>query len=171
MTFVILLSFVISRKKPAGKLLQSAHDVEREFQVLNALGTYTLGLVPKGLAPNRRNQIYSATAKALASLHSADIDAIGLGKYGRRDNYCKREVDRWAKQYLDFTGEGKSPRNPKMLELVDWLQRHIPSEDSSSTKAGLVHGDFQIDNLVFHPTEDKVIGILDWLCGKGSRCT
>ncbi|KAL8105372.1 hypothetical protein AgCh_029243 [Apium graveolens] len=184
----------VLRKKPAGKLLQSAHAVEREFQVLNALGTYTLVPVPKvfclctdsavigtpfyimeylegrifldpklpGLAPNRRRQIYSATAKALASLHSADVDAIGLGKYGRRDNYCKRQVDRWAKQYLASTGEGKSPRNPKMLELVDWLQRHIPSEDSSSTKAGLVHGDFRIDNLVFHPTEDKVIGILDW---------
>lgn len=189
-----LVKKYVLRKKPAGKLLQSAHAVEREFQVLNALGTYTLVPVPKvfclctdyavigtpfyimeylegrifidpklpGLAPNRRRQIYSATAKALASLHSADVDAIGLGKYGRRDNYCKRQVDRWAKQYLASTGEGKSPRNPKMLELVDWLQRHIPSEDSSSTKAGLVHGDFRIDNLVFHPTEDKVIGILDW---------
>lgn len=189
-----LVKRYVLRKKPAGKLLQSAHAVEREFQVLNALGTYTLVPVPKvfclctdsavigtpfyimeylegrifldpklpGLAPNRRRQIYSATAKALASLHSADVDSIGLGKYGRRDNYCKRQVDRWAKQYLASTGEGKSPRNPKMLELVDWLQRHIPSEDSSSTKAGLVHGDFRIDNLVFHPTEDKVIGILDW---------
>ncbi|KAL8121549.1 hypothetical protein AgCh_018330 [Apium graveolens] len=106
--------------------------------------------------------IYSATAKALASLHSADVDAIGLGKYGRRDNYCKRQVDRWAKQYLASTGEGMSPRNPKMLELVYWLQPHIPSEDSISTKAGLVHGDFRIDNRVFHPIEDKVIGILDW---------
>ncbi|XP_017222928.1 probable acyl-CoA dehydrogenase IBR3 isoform X1 [Daucus carota subsp. sativus] len=184
----------VLRKKPAGKLLQSAHAVEREFQVLNALGAHTLVPVPKvfclctdsavigtpfyimeylegrifldpklpGLAPNRRRQIYSATAKALASLHSADVDAIGLGKYGRRDNYCKRQVDRWAKQYLASTGEGKSPRNPKMLELVDWLQQHIPSEDSSSAKAGLVHGDFRIDNLVFHPIEDKVIGILDW---------
>lgn len=104
----------VLRKKPAGKLLQSAHAVEREFQVLNALGTYTLVPVPKvfclctdstvigtpfyimeylegrifldpklpGLAPNRRRQIYSATAKALASLHSADVDVIGLGKYG-----------------------------------------------------------------------------------------
>lgn len=184
----------VLRKKPAGKLLQSAHAVEREFQVLNALGAYTLVPVPKvfclctdstvigtpfyimeylegrifldpklpGLVPNRRRQIYSATAKALASLHSADVDAIGLEKYGRLDNYCKRQVDRWAKQYLASTGEGKSPRNPKMLELVDWLQQHIPSEDSASTKAGLVHGDFRIDNLVFHPIEDKVIGILDW---------
>ncbi|WOH07299.1 hypothetical protein DCAR_0726729 [Daucus carota subsp. sativus] len=184
----------VLRKKPAGKLLQSAHAVEREFQVLNALGAYTLVPVPKvfclctnsavigtpfyimeylegrifidptlpGLAPIRKRAIYSATAKALASLHSADVDAIGLGKYGRRDNYCKRQVDRWAKQYLASTGEGKSPRNPKMLELVNWLQQHIPSEDSASRKASLVHGDFRIDNLVFHPIEDKVIGILDW---------
>lgn len=184
----------VLRKKPPGKLLQSAHAVEREFQVLNALGTYTLVPVPKvfclctdssvigtpfyimeylegrifldpklpGLSPNRRRAVYRATAKALASLHSADIDAIGLGNYGRRDNYCKRQVERWAKQYLASTGEGKSGRNPKMLELIDWLRQHIPAEDTSTTTAGLVHGDFRIDNVVFHPIEDKVIGILDW---------
>ncbi|CAN6551328.1 unnamed protein product [Malus baccata var. baccata] len=184
----------VLRKKPPGKLLQSAHAVEREFQVLQALGTHTLVPVPKvyclctdssvigtpfyimeflegrifldpklpGVAPERRRLLYQATARALASLHSADVDAIGLGKYGRRNNYCKWQVERWAKQYIASTGEGKPKRNPKMFELIDWLQQNIPLEDSSGAAAGLVHGDFRIDNLVFHPIEDRVIGILDW---------
>ncbi|PSR92567.1 Acyl-CoA dehydrogenase [Actinidia chinensis var. chinensis] len=184
----------VLRKKPPGKLLESAHAVEREFQVLQALGVHTQVPVPKvfclctdssvigtpfyimeyldgrifvdprlpGLAPNRRRAIYRAAAKALASLHSADVDTIGLGKYGRRDNYCKRQVERWAKQYIASTGEGKSQRNPRMLQLADWLRQHIPREDSLGATSGLVHGDFRIDNVVFHPTEDRVIGILDW---------
>ncbi|KAA8527427.1 hypothetical protein F0562_034858 [Nyssa sinensis] len=184
----------VLRKKPPGKLLPSAHAIEREFQVLQALGIHTQVPVPKvfclctdssvigtpfyimeylegrifldpklpGLAPNRRRAIYSATANALASLHSANVDAIGLGKYGQPGNYCKRQVERWAKQYTASTGEGKTERNPKMLELVDWLRQHIPLEDSSGATTGLVHGDFRIDNLVFHPIEDRVLGILDW---------
>nr|KAJ0218827.1 hypothetical protein LSAT_V11C300110230 [Lactuca sativa] len=115
-----------------------------------------------GIAPNRRRALYHATAKALASLHSADVDAIGLGDYGRRNNYCKRQVERWANQYIASTGEGKSERNPKMLQLIGWLRENIPFEDSSGSTTGLVHGDFRIDNLVFHPIEDRVIGILDW---------
>ncbi|KAL0393282.1 UNVERIFIED_CONTAM: putative acyl-CoA dehydrogenase IBR3 [Sesamum radiatum] len=184
----------VMRKKPPGKLLESAHAVEREFQVLHALGTHTLVPVPKvyclctdssvigtpfyimeylegriyidpmlpNVAPRQRRTIYHATAKVLASLHSVDVEAIGLRSYGKPNNYCKRQVERWAKQYLVSTGEGKSNRNPRMLELADWLRQHIPFEDSSGAAAGLVHGDFRIDNLVFHPTEDKVIGILDW---------
>ncbi|XP_055818339.1 probable acyl-CoA dehydrogenase IBR3 isoform X2 [Solanum dulcamara] len=112
--------------------------------------------------PERRRVIYRAVAQALAVLHSADVDTIGLGNYGKRMDYCKRQVERWAKQYLLSTGEGKSRRNPKMLELADWLRQHIPLEDSSGATAGLVHGDFRIDNVVFHPIEDRVIGILDW---------
>ncbi|XP_057957891.1 probable acyl-CoA dehydrogenase IBR3 [Malania oleifera] len=184
----------VLRKKPPGKLLRSAHDVEREYQVLRALGVHTKVPVPKvfclctdpsvlgtafyvmeylegrifldlrlaDISPWRRRAIYSAIASALASLHSADVDAIGLGNYGRRENYCKRQVERWAKQYISSTGEGKPERNPKMFELIDWLNQHIPPEDSTGGARGLVHGDFRIDNLVFHPTEDRVIGILDW---------
>ncbi|PIA44315.1 hypothetical protein AQUCO_01700131v1 [Aquilegia coerulea] len=184
----------VVRKKPSGKLLQSAHAVDREFQVLKALGDHTNVPVPKvfclctdpsvigtdfyimeflegrifldpslpGVAPNKRRAIYLQTAKTLASLHSVGVDSIGLIKYGRRDNYCKRQVERWAKQYIASTGEGKPERNPKMLDLIGWLRQHIPSEDTSGATGGLVHGDFRIDNLVFHPIEDRVIGILDW---------
>ncbi|KAJ4968109.1 hypothetical protein NE237_014810 [Protea cynaroides] len=184
----------VLRKKPPGKLLQSAHAVEREFQVLKALGLHTNVPVPRvfclctdsniigtsfyimeylegrifldaklpGISPRQRKALYSATAQTLASLHSVDVDSIGLGKFGRRDNYCKRQVERWAKQYIASTGEGKPVRNPKMLELAGWLQQHIPLEDSSGGTGGLVHGDFRIDNLVFHSVEDRVVGILDW---------
>ncbi|KAG9459443.1 hypothetical protein H6P81_003951 [Aristolochia fimbriata] len=185
----------VLRKKPAGHLLESAHAIEREFQVLEALGLHTQVPIPKvfslctdvsvigtafyimefldgrlftdpklpGLTSGQRRNIYNETAKALASIHKVDPDAIGLKKYGRRDNYCKRQVERWAKQYLASTEDGKPYRNPKMLELIDWLRQHIPLQDSSkSVGTGLVHGDFRIDNLVFHPTEDRVIGILDW---------
>ncbi|OVA02616.1 Aminoglycoside phosphotransferase [Macleaya cordata] len=184
----------VLRKKPPGKLLQSAHAVEREFQVLEALSVHTEVPVPKvfclctdpsiigtpfyimeylegriylnpklpGVPPERRDAIYHATAKALATFHSVNVDSIGLGKYGRRDNFCKRQVERWAKQYMLSTGEGKPECNPKMLELASWLRQHIPLEDSSGATGGLVHGDFRIDNIVFHPVEDKVIGILDW---------
>ncbi|CAH9148267.1 unnamed protein product [Cuscuta epithymum] len=184
----------VLRKKPPGELLQSAHAVEREYEVLNALGTHTLVPVPKvfclctessvigtpfyimeylegrifidpklpDLPPKQRKAIYGATAQALASVHSANVDAIGLSSYGKRNGYCKRQVERWAKQYLLSTGKGKCQRNHKMLELADWLREHVPLEDSSGGTSGLVHGDFRIDNLVFHPIEDKVIGILDW---------
>ncbi|XP_010259475.1 PREDICTED: probable acyl-CoA dehydrogenase IBR3 [Nelumbo nucifera] len=184
----------VLRKKPPGKLLESAHAVEREFQVLKALGLHTQVPVPKvfclctdpsiigtafyimeflegrifldpklpGITPNSRMAIYRETSKALASLHSVDVDYIGLGSYGRRSNYCKRQVERWARQYIASTGEGKPDRNLKMLELADWLRKHIPLEDSSGATGGLVHGDFRIDNLVFHPIEDRLIGILDW---------
>ncbi|KAJ8528809.1 hypothetical protein K7X08_030453 [Anisodus acutangulus] len=112
--------------------------------------------------PERRRVIYRAVAQDLDVLHSVDVDTVGLGNYGKRTDYCKRQVERWAKQYLLSTGEGKSMRNPKMLELADWLRKHIPLEDSSRETTGLVHGDFQIDNVVFHSIEDRVIGILDW---------
>ncbi|PKU85816.1 probable acyl-CoA dehydrogenase IBR3 [Dendrobium catenatum] len=185
----------VLRKKPPGVLLESAHAVEREFQVLKALGDHTDVPVPKafclcndpsvigtsfyimeylegrifvdnklpGVASDTRKAIYRASAKALASLHSVNVDAIGLERFGRRENYCRRQVERWERQYLSSTGEGKPYRNPKMLELASWLKKHVPFEDSSRTAAtGLVHGDFRIDNLVFHPVEDRVIGILDW---------
>lgn len=68
-------------------------------------------------------------------------------------DYMNFQIDRWFKQYLASTSEGKPERNPKMFELVDWLRKTIPAEDSTGATSGLVHGDFRIDNLVFHPSE------------------
>ncbi|CAL5084672.1 unnamed protein product [Urochloa decumbens] len=185
----------VLRKKPPGAILQSAHAVEREYQVLKALGAHTDVPVPKvyclctdasvigtpfyimeylegiiypdntlpGVTPSKRQAIYFSTAKTLAAIHKVDVNAIGLQKYGRRDNYCKRQVDRWEKQYLASTGEGKPARYQRMLDLARWLKENVPEEDSSSGSAtGLVHGDYRADNLVFHPTEDRVIGVIDW---------
>uniref|UniRef100_A0A0C9RJM2 TSA: Wollemia nobilis Ref_Wollemi_Transcript_14447_2911 transcribed RNA sequence n=1 Tax=Wollemia nobilis TaxID=56998 RepID=A0A0C9RJM2_9CONI len=193
-SYAMVKQYVL-RKKPAGKLLESAHAVEREFQVLEALGKYSDVPVPKvfclctdinvigtpfyimeylegriflnpglkELNPKQRRSIYLATARTLAAIHNVDVDAVGLAHYGRRENYCKRQVERWTKQYLASTGEGKPDRNPKMLKLIDWLRQHIPVEDSrKGSKTGIVHGDFRIDNLIFHPSEDRVIGVLDW---------
>lgn len=185
----------VLRKKPPGKLLQSAHAIEREYQVLAALSANTEVPVPKvycmcsdsniigtpfyvmeyvkgriftdpnlkDLEPKERSAIYLAVARTLASIHRVDVDAIGLGKYGRRENYCRRQVERWATQYLASTGEGKPDRDPAMLHLITWLRAHIPVEDSEKgSRTGLVHGDFRMDNLVFHATEARVIAVLDW---------
>ncbi|XP_020108345.1 probable acyl-CoA dehydrogenase IBR3 isoform X2 [Ananas comosus] len=185
----------VLRKKPPGVILQSAHAVEREFEVLKALGVHTDVPVPRvfclctdasiigtpfyimeylegwiysdnklpGVSPQKRKAIYIAAAKTLAALHSVDVDSIGLQKFGRRDNYCKRQVERWERQYLASTGEGKPDRYQPMLDLAGWLKQHIPKDDSSGASGtGLVHGDFRVDNLVFHPEEDRVIGVLDW---------
>ncbi|XP_021721549.1 probable acyl-CoA dehydrogenase IBR3 [Chenopodium quinoa] len=189
-----ILNRYVLRKRPPGKLLPSAHAVEREFKVLQALGTHTKVPVPKvfclcidtsvigtsfyvmeylegrifldptlpDLEPHRKNAINRESARALASLHQIDVDTIGLGNYGLRENYCKRQVERWGKQYMASTAGGKPERNPKMLELISWLHNNLPLEDSSGSASGLVHGDFRIDNLIFHPNEDRVIGILDW---------
>ncbi|KAJ3683678.1 hypothetical protein LUZ60_013905 [Juncus effusus] len=185
----------VLRKKPPGVILQSAHAVEREFQVLKALGEHTDVPVPKvfclcndssiigtpfyimeylegliyadnkliGVKPEKRRVIYLEAAKTLAALHKVDVDKIGLQKYGRRDDYCKRQVDRWERQYIASTGEGKPSRYGKMLELAKWLKQNVPINDSlAGSGTGLVHGDYRVDNLVFHPTQDRVIGVLDW---------
>ncbi|KAJ8528801.1 hypothetical protein K7X08_030445 [Anisodus acutangulus] len=181
----------VLRKKAHGNLLASAHAVEREYEVLHELSTHTVVPVPKifclctdssvigtpfyimeylegrifidpklpDVCFERRRVIYRDVAQALVVLHSVYVDIVGLGNYGKRTDYCKRQVG----QTISLsTGEGKSMRNPKMLELADWLRKHIPLEDSSRETTGLVHGDFQIDNVVFHSIEDRVIGILDW---------
>ncbi|KAL6896872.1 hypothetical protein ACP4OV_007444 [Aristida adscensionis] len=185
----------VLRKKPPGAILQSAHAVEREFQVLKALGEHTDVPVPKvyclctdpsvigtpfyimeylegliypdnklpGVTPAKRQTVYFAAAKTLAALHKVDVNTVGLQKYGRRDNYCRRQVERWERQYISSTGEGKPERYQRMLDLARWLKQHVPEEDSSQgLGTGLVHGDYRVDNLVFHPTEDRVIGVLDW---------
>lgn len=186
----------VLRKKPPGHILQSAHAVEREYQVLSALGegkskvpvprVYCLCTDPSvigtpfyvmehldgrlfvnpnlpGMDPKERKAIYAAMARVLAAIHSADVGAIGLSKYGRLENYCKRQVERWAAQYHLSTGKGKPDPDPNMLELIQWLRANIPEEDgSANSRTGIVHGDFRLDNLVFHPTEARVIGVLDW---------
>jgi aminoglycoside phosphotransferase (APT) family kinase protein len=108
------------------------------------------------LPPADRRACYDAMNQALAQLHCIDHEAIGLADYGRPGNYFARQIARWARQYLDdATVAG---RDPNMDRLIEWLPGNIPPGDDTS----IVHGDYRIDNMIFHPTEPRVIAVLDW---------
>jgi len=175
----------VLRRKPPGKLLKSAHMVDREYRVITALGgtgfpvakTYCLcedenvlgtifyimdcvegriiwdGTIP-GSNPDERAAIYNAMNETLAKLHMVDYKAIDLETFGKPGNYFARQISRWTKQYqLSETQEITS-----MNKLIDWLPVNIPDDDTTT----IVHGDYRLDNMILHPTEPKVIAVLDW---------
>ncbi len=178
-------SYVL-RRKPPGQLLKGAHAVEREAKVLiglekadfpvahvhalctdeSVIGTwfYIMDLVegrifwdatiPEVPAADRP-AYFDAMNATMAALHSVDYEAVGLGDYGKPGNYFERQIGRWSKQYLDDTEAG---RDPNMDKVIEWLSANIPAGDETS----VVHGDFRIDNMIFHPTEPKVLAVLDW---------
>ncbi|MEC3909539.1 phosphotransferase [Sphingobium sp. CR2-8] len=177
----------VLRRKPPGKLLKGAHAVEREAKVLiglakagypvahvhavctdeNIIGTwfYIMDMVEgrifwdatiPGVHKNERAAIFDAMNGAMAQLHLVDYSHVGLGDYGRTGNYFERQIGRWAKQYEEDADAG---RNPDMDRLIAWLLDHMPAGDDGSS---LIHGDFRIDNMIFHPTEPKVLAVLDW---------
>lgn len=175
----------VLRKKPPGKLLPKAHMVEREFRVMGALAD-TAVPVPKMLLlcedpeiigtpfflmeyvqgrvfwdarfpdtkPTERTALFSAMNETLAALHTVDIDAVGLSDYGRKGNYFARQISIWTRQYEASQTESIDAMN----QLISWLPQHLPEDETSS----LVHGDYRLDNMIFHPTEPKVIALLDW---------
>ena len=175
----------VVRKKPPGKLLPKAHMVEREFRIMKALadtdvpvpammalceddsiiGTpffvmeYLQGRVfwdarfPE-LSASERAAMYQETNRVLSTLHTVDYEDIGLGDYGRPGNYFARQISIWTRNYQAAETETLSSMN----SLIDWLPAHIPGDDSVS----IAHGDYRLDNMVFHPTEPRVIGLLDW---------
>jgi aminoglycoside phosphotransferase (APT) family kinase protein len=178
----------VLRRKPPGVLLASAHAVEREYRVMRALADsavpvpamhvlcedaavlgspfYVMDFVEgrvfarpdlPGLAPAERGAIFDAMNGVIAALHAVDVDAAGLGDYGRPQNYLARQLDRWTKQYR----ASETERHEPMERLIDWLQANRPQGPDSEAVA-LVHGDFRIDNLIFHPTEARVLAVLDW---------
>jgi aminoglycoside phosphotransferase (APT) family kinase protein len=176
----------VLRRKPPGVLLKGAHAVEREARVLTALGSVTFP-VPQvyGLCTDdsvigtwfyvmelvggrvfwdatfpqvsreHRPSYFEAMNETIARLHSIDFEQVGLAGYGRTDSYFQRQIARWSKQYLQDTEAG---RDPDMDRLIEWLPLHIPPGDESS----IVHGDFRCDNMIFHPTEPRVVAVLDW---------
>ncbi|XP_077365281.1 acyl-CoA dehydrogenase family member 11 isoform X1 [Festucalex cinctus] len=178
-------SYVL-RKKPPGTLLPGAHKVDREYRVQKAL--YSTGFpVPQpllhctdtdiigtefylmehvvgrifrdlrlpGVIPAERAALYVAAVEVLAKLHSLDLASLKLDGYGKGAGYCRRQVSTWSKQYT-----ASSHRDiPAMNELSAWLMSNLPADDQEVT---LVHGDFRVDNLVFHPTEARVLAVLDW---------
>ena len=179
-------SYVL-RAKPPGKLLKSAHMVEREYRVMAALaGTdvavprvYALATdeqSPIGraffvmehlegrifwdpalpeLAKAERAAIYDAMNQTLAALHSVDVGSVGLGDFGKPGNYFARQTERWSAQYRASALEP----NPKIERVMDWLAENMVEDDG---QVALVHGDFRLDNMIFHPTAPRVIGLLDW---------
>eukprot|EP00850_Spirogloea_muscicola_P019106 SM000183S04000 [mRNA] locus=s183:121313:127018:- [translate_table: standard] len=114
------------------------------------------------LSACERRQVYKEMAITLGKLHSVSIDSAGLASFGRPEDYCRRQVERWSQQYK-LSIQGGPAAEPAMLSLSQWLQRNVPAEDSKSGgQTGLVHGDYRLDNLVFHPTELRVAAVLDW---------
>ena len=177
----------VLRKQPAGKVAKSAHAIDREYRVLTALGgsevpvprvfhyhedpaligtpfylmewldgrVFTDYAMP-GVPPARRYAHYEAMAKAMAAIHTTDYRALGLADYGRAGNYFERQISRWATLWSQFR-KGDDD-NPELDRMIEWLQARIP-ENVTQT---LCHGDFRIGNMMFHPTEPQVIGVLDW---------
>lgn len=175
----------VLRKKPAGVLAPSAHAIDREYRVMNALqgtdvpvprmrvycedesivgtpfylmdflqGRVFMDPALPGVEPAERSAIYREMGRVMAALHSIDLAAVGLGDYGRTGRYVERQIDRWSRQCRALS----VPLDPAILALMEWLPAHLPEGDETT----LVHGDYRIDNLVFHPTEPRVIGVLDW---------
>ncbi|MGL6044034.1 MAG: phosphotransferase [Sandaracinobacteroides sp.] len=178
-------SYVL-RRKPPGLLLKSAHAVDREYRVITALHAQgfpapeTFGLctdedvigtwfyvmdcvegrvIWDGTFPDvptaERRAYFEAMNATMAHLHSIDPAAAGLGDFGRPGNYFLRQIGRWSQQYLDDEAAG---RVPEMDRLVSWLPENIPPGDETA----VVHGDYRCDNMIFHPTEPKVLAVLDW---------
>lgn len=177
---------LVLRKKPAGALLPSAHAVEREYRVLAALadsavpvprvvclcedasviGTpfylmeYVQGrlfwdpTLPECSQDERRAMIRDIT-RVLGALHDVDLARVGLDDYGKPGNYFERQVARWSKQYR----ASETGRIESMERLLEWLPAHLPPD---SGEVALLHGDFRLDNLVFHPSEPRVVAVLDW---------
>jgi aminoglycoside phosphotransferase (APT) family kinase protein len=183
-------SYVMRAKPgPAAKLLPSAHAVEREFRVMRALrdtavpvaqmhllcedesiigrAFYLMEFVPgrvlweqslPGMAPAERAAIYDEMNRVLAALHTVDVQAVGLSDFGKPGNYFERQIGRWSKQYLaSVTGP-----NPAMDKLLDWLPAHIPLSAKDEREVAVVHGDYRLDNLMFHASEPRVLAVLDW---------
>jgi aminoglycoside phosphotransferase (APT) family kinase protein len=107
-----------------------------------------------GLGPAERRTMFQSMNTVIAALHSVDHVAAGLAEFGRSGNYLARQVARWSRQYQ----ASETEKQPAMDRLIEWLPRHLPPEGEPR----IVHGDYRIDNLIYHPTEPRVIGVLDW---------
>ena len=108
-----------------------------------------------GLTPRERREIYLDMARTLARLHAVRPDAVGLSDFGKPGNYFERQIARWGRQYRESPGG----RVEALDRLLDWLTAHMPQDDGA---VAIAHGDFRLGNMLFHPTEPRVIGVLDW---------
>lgn len=176
-----------SKPAPVSQLLPSAHAVEREFRLQSALAGsavpvarmhclcedesvigrafYLMDFVEgrifweqslPGLSQAQRGALYDELNRVIAELHAVDFNALGLADFGKAGNYFSRQVDRWTRQYrASDTGEIEA-----MERLIEWLPQHVPHEDAP--QVSLVHGDYRLDNVIFHPTEPRILAVIDW---------
>lgn len=183
-------SYVMRAKPgPAAKLLPSAHAIDREFTVMRALhptgvpvprmhllcedesvigrAFYVMEFVQgrvlwdqslPGMDNAGRAAIYDEMNRVMAALHQVDVKAAGLESFGKPGNYFDRQIARWSKQYVASITDPI----PEMDRLMQWLPAHMPASARDDSEVAVVHGDYRLDNLVFHPTEPKVLAILDW---------
>ena len=183
-------SYVMRAKPgPVARLLPSAHAVEREFAVMRGLqGTavpvakmyclcedesvigrafYVMEFVQgrvlwdqslPGMSIAERGAIYDEMNRVIAALHKVDFVKQGLGGFGKPGNYFERQIGRWSKQYVASITQPIA----EMDQLMAWLPAHIPESARDASKTSIVHGDFRLDNLMFHPTEPRVLAVLDW---------
>ena len=174
-----------TKPAPAEKLLPSAHAIDREFRVMDALSKsgfpaarqyalcedesvigrafYIMEFIEgrvlwdqslPGMSTADRAAHYDEMNRVIAQLHSTDYKAVGLESYGKPGNYFGRQIDRWTRQYKAAETESI----PAMDHLIDWLQQHIPAGEITT----IVHGDYRLDNMIFHPTEPRILAVLDW---------
>ena len=175
----------VLRKKPPGALLPSAHQIEREHRVMHALGGTSVPVPPillvcddarligtaffvmgcvegrvfrqphlPGVPAKDRTAMYADMVDVLARLHAVNVAAVGLADYGKAGNYYSRQISRWGQQYI----AAKTDEIPAMDRLMGWLPAHIPKGDQTT----IVHGDYRVENLIFHPTEPRIVAVVDW---------
>jgi aminoglycoside phosphotransferase (APT) family kinase protein len=177
---------LVLRKQPGGgNLLPSAHAVDREYRILNALADTSVPVPTtllycddravvgtpfylmerldgrifpsyglSELSPAQRRPLYMAMAETLARLHAVDWAALGLADYGKPGNFFSRQITRWTRQWR----MSRVVDNKDIDQLIEWLPANIPPGDETT----IAHGDFRLGNLMFHPTEPRVIAVLDW---------
>jgi aminoglycoside phosphotransferase (APT) family kinase protein len=174
---------------PAAKLLPSAHAVDREFRVMSALADtpvpvakmhllcedesiigrafYVMEFVAgrvlwdqalPGMTNAQRGEIYDEMNRVIAALHQVDVAAVGLAGYGKPGNYFERQIGRWSKQYVASITEPIEA----MDRLMEWLPANLPESARDESQVSVVHGDYRLDNLIFHPTEPRILAVLDW---------
>ena len=176
----------VLRSKPPGLLLKSAHAVDREFRVIHALAETSVPVaralhlcedesiigtmfylmsfeegrifwdpaLPE-INKEERASYHHELIRVLSAIHEVDINALGLNDYGRPGNYYERQISRWTKQYK----ASETTAIEAMDALMDWLAANLQADDGRNV---LIHGDYRIDNIIFHPTEPRVLAVIDW---------
>lgn len=175
----------VLRRKPPGILLPSAHAVDREYRIMHALrdtqvpvprmlclcedaeiiGTpfYVMECIDgrilwdadlPGMTPEQRGAHYRELNRVIAALHSVDPVKVGLSEFGKPGNYVERQIARWTKQYR----LAETERIDAMENLIEWLPKNVPND----TRNALTHGDYRFDNTIFHPTDARILAVIDW---------